>query len=263
MAKIGLNNFRYGILTEAQDGAPSYGGAYKPARAVSCSVSVTNNEAKLYADDILAETDTSFAGGTVTMGIDEEDITTMSTLLGHEVADGAMTRSAYDTAPYVGLGRVVTKMVNSVYKYKAEFIYKVKFSEPSQEDATKGESLEFTTSTIEGVISALANGDWSISKTFDTKDDAISYIENLLGGTPVTTKYTVTYDLNGGTGTLAPVEVVAGESMTLNDGTGVTPPSNKTFLGWAKTSTSTTATVSSPFTPTGDTTLYAVYQDNL
>ena len=37
MAKIGLNNFRYGVLTEAADGTPSYDGSHKPAKAVSCS----------------------------------------------------------------------------------------------------------------------------------------------------------------------------------------------------------------------------------
>lgn len=113
MAKIGLNNFRYGILTEAQDGTPSYNGAHKPAKAISCNVSVTNNEAKLYADDMLAESDTSFAGGTVEMGIDEDDTVTMATLLGHEVSsEGEMIRNASDVASYVGLGRVITKMVN-------------------------------------------------------------------------------------------------------------------------------------------------------
>lgn len=59
MAKIGLNNFRYAFLTEAQDGTPSYGGALTPAKAISCNVSVNNNDAKLYADDSLAESDTS------------------------------------------------------------------------------------------------------------------------------------------------------------------------------------------------------------
>ena len=55
MAKIGLNNFRYAILTEASDGTPTYDGAKKPAKAISCSVSITNNDAKLFADDALAE----------------------------------------------------------------------------------------------------------------------------------------------------------------------------------------------------------------
>ena len=129
MAKIGLTNFRYGVLTEGTDGTPTYGGALTPGKAVSCTVDITNNDASLYADDALAESDTSFAGGSVTMGIDEDDIDTMATLLGHDVTDGAMTRSTEDVAPYVGLGRIVTKMVANTPKYKVEFLYKVKFSE--------------------------------------------------------------------------------------------------------------------------------------
>lgn len=178
MAKIGLTNFRYSVLTEAADGTPSYAGAIKPAKAVSCSVSVDNNDAKLFADDALAESDTSFAGGSVTMGIDEDDLTTMAALLGHTIDEsGEMIRNADDTAPYVGLGRVVTKMVGGVYKYKVEIIYKVKFAEPSQENSTKGESVEFGTTEVEGTIAALGNGDWSKAKQFDTKEAAIEYLE--------------------------------------------------------------------------------------
>lgn len=180
MAKIGLTNFRYGKLTEAQDGTPSYDGAKKPAKAISCNVEITNNSAMLYADDMLAEADTSFQSGTVTMGIDEDDIETMAALLGHVVTAGEIVRKADDAAPYVGLGRVVTKMVNGAYKYKVEFLYKVKFAEPSQENNTKGESLEFSTTEIEGTVAALANGKWSCAKQFDDKAAAISYLEGLL-----------------------------------------------------------------------------------
>lgn len=182
MAKIGLNNFRYSVLTEAQDGTPSYSGAKKPAKAISCNVQISNNEASLYADDAIAESDTSFQSGTVTIGIDDEDQATMAEILGHTIDSetGEMVRNANDTAPYVGLGRVIVKMVGGVYKYKVEFLYKVKFGEPSQEDNTKGESLEFGTSEMEGTVATLANGDWSISKTFDTKSDAITYLEGLM-----------------------------------------------------------------------------------
>ena len=182
MAKIGLTNFRYATLTEAADGTPTYGGAKTPAKAVSCSVSVENNDAKLFADDTLAESDTSFSSGTVTMGIDEDDLTTMAALLGHTITEGEMVRKSTDTAPYVGLGRVVTKMVNGSYKYKVEILYKVKFSEPSQENTTKGESIEFGTTEIEGTISALANNEWSVAKQFDSKAAAVTYLETTLGG---------------------------------------------------------------------------------
>ena len=78
---------------------------------------------------------------------------------------------------------------------------------------------------------------------------------------PVITKYTVSYDANGGTGTIEAVEVVAGESMNVDDGLTLTPPEGKEFLGWAKTSSAQSATVTSPFTPDKNTTLYAVWAD--
>lgn len=183
MAKIGLNNFRYGFLTEATDGTPTYGGAKTPGAAVSCNVSVSNNDAKLYANDTLQESDTSFAGGTVTMGVDRADYQTQADLLGHTYSEeNGLIRSTTDVAPYVGLGRVVTLMTDNTTSYRVEFLNKVKFAEPSQEDTTRGESVEFATVEMEGTISQLANGNWSSSQEFTTKDAAISYLEELLGG---------------------------------------------------------------------------------
>lgn len=45
----------------------------------------------------------------------------------------------------------------------------------------------------------------------------------------------------------------------MSDGTGLTAPTGKTFKGWAKSASATNPTVTSPFTLTADTTLYAVY----
>lgn len=71
---------------------------------------------------------------------------------------------------------------------------------------------------------------------------------------------TVTYDVNGGTGTVDAQTVIAGNEVTLNDGTGVTPPEGKTFVGWAE-GASSTEPVATPFKPTADVTLYAIYED--
>ena len=86
MAKIGLQNFLYGVLTEASDGTASYGAGIKPGKAVSCNVSISSNDAKLYADDGLAESDTSFQSGTVSIEVDNADLTTQATLLGHTIS---------------------------------------------------------------------------------------------------------------------------------------------------------------------------------
>ncbi len=182
MAKIGLKNFLFGLLTEASDGTATYGVATKPGKAISCSVSISNNSATLYADDALAESDTSFSNGTVTMGIDRDDLATQAIMLGHQISeDGNLVRNASDTAPYVGLGRIITKMIENKLSYKVEFLCKVKFGEPSQDDTTKGESVEFNTVEIEGTISALADGNWSIAQTFDTYEAAQTYLQSLFG----------------------------------------------------------------------------------
>ena len=257
MARIGLTNLWYSHLTEGTDGTPTYDGAIQLGKAVSCSVEITNNTASLYADDTLAESDTSFASGTITLGVADDDATVFADLLGHDIsAGGEVTKTSTDVAPYVGVGRVVTKMVNGAYKYKAEFLYKVKFSEPSADENTKGESVEFSTPEIEGAVMALGDesGTWGTSKTFDSKSDALTWLQQLMD----TETYTVTYNVNGGTGSVPSATVIAGQSLTLNNGSGITPPTNKTFAGWGTTA-GATSTVASPYTPTGNVTLYAVY----
>lgn len=70
---------------------------------------------------------------------------------------------------------------------------------------------------------------------------------------------TVTYDANGGTGTVAAVNVAAGDSITLSDGTGLTAPEGKEFAGWATEAATDEPDVTSPYAPSASVTLYAVY----
>lgn len=261
MARIGLNNLWYAKLTEAQDGTPSYDGARSFGKAVSANANISNNSAALYADDVLAESDTSFQNGTLTLGVDDDRDTVFAEVLGHTITDeGEVVRNANDVAPYVGVGRIIVKMVNNVKLYKVEILYKVKFGEPSQDDNTKGESVEFATSEIEGQVATLANGDWSDSKTFATKAEALAFIQATFAS-PTPTTYRVNYDVNGGTGSITAETVTAGESTTVASASEVTAPEGTEFGGWALTSTATEAAYQAgdTFTPTGDTTFYAVW----
>ena len=72
---------------------------------------------------------------------------------------------------------------------------------------------------------------------------------------------TVTYDANGGTGSVDAQTVIAGNSINLSDGTGLTAPEGKQFDGWATESTAAEADVTSPYTPTENVTLYAVWSE--
>lgn len=71
--------------------------------------------------------------------------------------------------------------------------------------------------------------------------------------------YTVTYNVGEGTGSVDAVTVIAGNTINLNDGTGVTPPSEQTFVGWGE-GASSTEPLTSPYKPTGNVTLYAIYE---
>ena len=70
---------------------------------------------------------------------------------------------------------------------------------------------------------------------------------------------TITYNANGGTGSVDAQTVIAGNSANLSDGTGLTAPEGKEFAGWATTDDATEADVTSPYTPTSNVTLYAVW----
>ena len=181
MAKIGLNNFRYAVATIGTNGAITYGAVKKPAKAVSFSFEPTTSDAKLYADDSLAESDNRVTGGTCTMGIDRLDAKTMAEILGHEYNSESkeVVSNVNDIAPYIGVGRIVRVMQDGVQMFRATFLAQCKFAEPSADDNTMGESVEFSTYELSGTVVVPADGNWRREKIFTTQADAITYLEGL------------------------------------------------------------------------------------
>lgn len=96
-----------------------------------------------------------------------------------------------------------------------------------------------------GSVTITANG------TYDVTEKASAVVN-------VSTA-TVTYNVNGGTGSVDAVVAIKGNSISLSDGTGITAPEGKTFAGWATTDDAEAPDVTSPYTITADVTLYAVY----
>lgn len=183
MARIGLKNFRYSILDENDKvTSPSNLG-----KAIDCKVSLDLNSAELYADDTIAESDYSLKKGTVTIGVDDDDDTIFAEILGHTIDDETkeVIRKDTDIPPYVAIGRILTKVVNGNYKYKVEYLSKVKFKDAMPDEKTKGDTIEYSTPSIEGSVLKKANGEWSRTKTFASYEDASAYLDSLLTAVPL------------------------------------------------------------------------------
>ena len=88
-------------------------------------------------------------------------------------------------------------------------------------------------------------------------EEAQAYLNSFFGSA---TPATVTYDVNGGTGSVASVSTYVGATITVSDGTGITPPSGEVFVGWDTSASATVADITGNYKVTGDVTLYAVYE---
>ena len=72
--------------------------------------------------------------------------------------------NANDVAPEVAIGFRARKTGG---KYAFIWLYRVRFSVPSENYQTKGNSIEYQTPEIEGTIMARADGNWKASYVGD------------------------------------------------------------------------------------------------
>ena len=150
MATIGLDKLYYATITEDKDGNETYGTPVQLAKAISADLSVELNEATLYADDGQAEAVKEFKSGTLSLGIDDIGSEAAAALVGAVVDDnGVLISGGEDTSKYVAIG-FRAKKANGKYRYY--WLYRVLFGVPATNLATKGDSITFSTPTIEGTI---------------------------------------------------------------------------------------------------------------
>lgn len=186
MASIGLRRFRYAPLNEDEE---TYGKIGTLGGAIESKVSLNIAEAKLHSDDTLKEKVQEFVDGTLTMGIDDDDDSVFSPLLGEKTEKYKAPNSekevtvyvsnSDDTTVYFGFGQVVPKMINNKKVYKVEWFPKVQFKPYVTDKKTKGDSLEFATPSIEGTIFTNKNNDWRKRATFETEEEANTYLDSL------------------------------------------------------------------------------------
>ena len=195
MARIGFKKAKYNEIDYTTKKYKTLGTSGKVPEflpVVDESFAPEFNSAELYGNDALQESDESFNKGTLTITITDDDDEFLANLFGSTNSSNEITRKIDDTVPEMGYGHIIPKIVGGTRKYKVEFFPRVKFSKITSDNKTRAESVEFSTSQVEGTVYALgetinnlAAGTWEIHKTFNSLSDAEDYLDELL--TPAAT----------------------------------------------------------------------------
>ena len=191
MARIGYKKGKYNKFdADKKKYAAVTGGVPCLEKVIDEKFSAEYNSAELYADDVLAESDYSFKKGTLSITVANDDDEKEALLMGNTFDDGEVVKAVGDTAPEIGYGHIVTKMVNGVKKFKVEFFPRVKVTKITTDAKTRGESVEFGTTAIECTVfpldadfNGMTAGTWEKHQTFATEAEAEAYLDDCL--TPV------------------------------------------------------------------------------
>ena len=150
MATIGLDKLFYSKITENENGEETYATPVPLAKAMTAELSIELAEATLYADDGASEIVKEFQSGTLTLGIDDIGTAVAEDLTGAKIDSNKVLISAgEDGGCPVAVGFRAKK---SNGKYRYFWLYRVKFGIPGASLQTKGDSITFSTPTIEGTV---------------------------------------------------------------------------------------------------------------
>lgn len=192
MASIGLRNAKYNKIDYTTKKYAALTESMVPVlgRLIDAKPNPEKNNTKLYADDIEAEKDTSFKGGTVNITVDDVTDETYAEIQGCQIEEKEVTDNSEDQAPEIGYGHIITKIYKGVKSYKVEFLPRIQITKVTADRKTREESIEYNTVSIEADLKELEEeingmkiGTWRKMQTFKTLAEAQTYLDKLL--TPV------------------------------------------------------------------------------
>lgn len=194
MATIGLSK-PYCAKYSAEEGVVTYTDGMVMGKATEMDISIsTTDDNNLYADNGVAESERTFASGTVTISTDELTQDVSQLILGTKqvaldtipgITDESVKEQIFDdeqNAPYLGVGFIVKKKHQGLYKWRAVVLTRVMFSIPADAAVTQGESIEWQVPTLTATIlrDETDTHMWKREATFTTEAQAELYIKHRL-----------------------------------------------------------------------------------
>ena len=183
------------IESHTDGSMPTYGNGVVIHEARNCNITKTYNDNPLYGDDRIVDDDNCLTALTASFeptGLSDSD---RVLLFGEEeIAVGGLTCQVEsdNETPYGGFGYIRKMRDNGTKKYEAWIILKIKFTEESQNTATKEGSISWNTPTLNGraaglYIDATGKLRWRVHETFESIAAAKSWINTVLNVSSATT----------------------------------------------------------------------------
>lgn len=182
MAKTGLTDLFYCLITETETNGvitEALGEGKVLGQAVRVAENIQVAEAKLYANNGVAESVRRFVSGDLTIEFDNITDETYAEIHGASTDDeeGDIIDSGDDNPPFMRIGTIFTEIKNNVPKYRGVVYLKSQLKPPNDEVRTQGENIELGTFTETATLMRNADKNWRRSKRFDTYAEALAYIK--------------------------------------------------------------------------------------
>ena len=150
--RIGCDNLVYAKMTteDTVTTPPTYGSVTAAPGVMSLNINPNGATETLFADDGPMESASTL--GRIEVEIQKNALTTTNKadLLGHTIdTNGALVYGDSDIPPWTAIG---FRTLKSNGKYRYVWLYKGKFTEPEDNNETKGDSINFQTDTIKGAF---------------------------------------------------------------------------------------------------------------
>ena len=174
MSKYGI---RYAVFAKYNDDGTYTDGCYlSPVAGYNGNPNVAPGSD--YGDDRSLDAESYVAGGTLSVEFNRDKDELYTFLLGHEQAQsGEIAYNSNDEAPIVGTGAIG----RGDGKWKVRFYKQVKFHEPNDENQTRTNTIQHNHITLEGDIMIPEDGEWKLTRTFDTFAQAKAYLDDIVG----------------------------------------------------------------------------------
>lgn len=194
MAFIGMRHPVVARIASHTEGSePVYESGMVIGHAIAGNLTITRNNNPLYGDDVVVEDDNGITAMALELGTDDLEEAVQVYMLGVKKKTIGSGQDAVDeyhdtdeSAPYVGVGYIRVRRKNGETSYQAVWIYKSVFSQESENSATKGESIEWQTPTLNGRamgVNVGGSGERTFRKRaiFQTEAAAVAWLDTLAG----------------------------------------------------------------------------------